>query len=56
MTVNHPNNKPASSYESEYMDALRTLFNESSQIEAIRYFLNTTYTVISFIVDSSFGQ
>lgn len=43
MTVNHPNNKPASSYESEYMDALRTLFNESSQIEAIRYFLNTTY-------------
>lgn len=33
MTVNHPNNKPASSYESEYMDALRTLFNESSQIE-----------------------
>ena len=42
MTVNQPHSKPASSYESEYMDALRTLFNESSQIEAIRYFLYTT--------------
>ncbi|PKM59766.1 MAG: hypothetical protein CVU99_11755 [Firmicutes bacterium HGW-Firmicutes-4] len=42
MTVNQPQNKPASSYESEYMDTLRTLFNESSQIEAIRYFLNNT--------------
>ena len=43
MTVNQPQKKPASSYESDYMDTLRTLFNESSQIEAIRYFLNTTY-------------
>ena len=43
MTVNQPPKKPASSYESENMDTLRTLFNESSQIEAIRYFLNTTY-------------
>lgn len=43
MTVNNEKNKPASSYESEYMDTLRTLFNENSQLESIRYFLNTIY-------------
>ena len=41
MTKN--NTKTAITYESEYMDTLRTLFNENSQIEGLRYFLNTTY-------------
>ncbi|WP_303869048.1 2-hydroxyacyl-CoA dehydratase family protein [Acetobacterium wieringae] len=43
MTVNYEKNQPFSSYESEYMDTLRTLFNENSQIEELRYFLNTIY-------------
>ena len=43
MTVNYAKKQLFSSYENEYMDTLRTLFNESSQIESIRYFLNTIY-------------
>ncbi|MBI4856259.1 MAG: 2-hydroxyacyl-CoA dehydratase [Acetobacterium woodii] len=43
MTSNNNSNKPAISYESEYMETLKTLFNENSQLEGLRYFLNTTY-------------
>jgi benzoyl-CoA reductase/2-hydroxyglutaryl-CoA dehydratase subunit BcrC/BadD/HgdB len=37
------NNQTAMTYESEYMDTLKTLYKENSQIEELRYFLNTSY-------------
>jgi benzoyl-CoA reductase/2-hydroxyglutaryl-CoA dehydratase subunit BcrC/BadD/HgdB len=43
MTENNNKHKPASSYESEYLDTLKTLCKENSQIEELRYFMNTSY-------------
>lgn len=41
--IDNNKNKPAVTYESEYMDTLKTLYNENSQLEGLYYFLNTTY-------------